>query len=937
MKYLRIIFLLLISWAVICVAQDPAESSSITDRCGIAFNAFKAGEYQKAITEFEAAISSLSSEQRGMYKDLLADVYYHLALCNFNLNNYAKAAEYFKLYREGSPKGRFAEKSVFGESACYLEQQDYDKATDSYETALKEFPNTTLKIEYMMNLGGCYYELERLDDALKTYSTVFKQTKDREQQLQCAQAIMDMAVAKFSAEKNEELLRSLLGTPPKSDILAFLSPYILQVADQYYADAKLENALYWYHLVPPKQKVVEMYKIRLIKLQREYKQRKRRYPTSPETLSLEKVYKRISRGFKEFESMPDYTPSVYYRLGRVYYDREEFYESRLLHREVGRVYNESAEAPLALYGRILCNTSLNKPALTLQLAEEFTEKHPTHYLRDSVGYLQGEMLFRVKKYSNAVVQFTRELKQNPDSTVKDRMTLLAGHSHFMQEQFTQARALYDRLLSENPASDYAPAAHYRKALSWLYQKSLTNGLEQLEFFLARYPTGEFADDASFRAGEIHYVFGDYSNSLKYVDNFSTNYPGTSLGNSALMLVGDNYVGLMGMANSTEAFKDALTNAVDSYRQLQERTLDADMKRWRYAVFQEGQCYKFGDDDQAMIQLYRGFLTNYPKDEVAAKLLAEIADAYSREGRAIEADTLYRQAIELGGEDPTNDVADKCLAQYSQRLLRNAYSNEYALQLIDWADSLSNESLLRARIQGNLLDLYAQAGDTNAWQQHLTAIQTEYASKPYPATLAVRMGDMARYAGNSNEARRIYTDIVSGAATGHPYVRSRIGLGLLDMSAGEYRRAKNTFSELERYVNDQALLPQIIYGNGSASLALKEYTDAMMYLEQLLANRDWRGEYTAAALYGMGEIERMAGKDDSAHSYYQRIYVLYGAYREWVARAYLAAAQCLDRLGRKTDAMKTYAELLGREDLEAFTEILAEAEELSGLERVPVSQ
>jgi len=84
-----------------------------------------------------------------------------------------------------------------------------------------------------------------------------------------------------------------------------------------------------------------------VKLQREYKQRKRLYPTSPETLSFEKVYTRLTRGFKEFEAMPDYTPSVYYRLARVYYDRMEFYESRLLHREVNRSYNDSAEAPLA--------------------------------------------------------------------------------------------------------------------------------------------------------------------------------------------------------------------------------------------------------------------------------------------------------------------------------------------------------------------------------------------------------------------------------------------------------------------------------------------------------------------------------------------------------------------------------------------------------------
>ena len=47
----------------------------------------------------------------------------------------------------------------------------------------------------------------------------------------------------------------------------------------------------------------------------------------------------------------------------------------------------------------------------------------------------------------------------------------------------------------------------------------------------------------------------------------------------------------------------------------------------------------------------------------------------------------------------------------------------------------------------------------------------------------------------------------------------------------------------------------------------------------------------------------------AIAYYQRVYVLYGAYRKAVVEAYLRSGDCFEKLGDPAAALKTYQEFL----------------------------
>ena len=65
-------------------------------------------------------------------------------------------------------------------------------------------------------------------------------------------------------------------------------------------------------------------------------------------------------------------------------------------------------------------------------------------------------------------------------------------------------------------------------------------------------------------------------------------------------------------------------------------------------------------------------------------------------------------------------------------------------------------------------------------------------------------------------------------------------------------------------------------------------------------------------------------------YYQRIYVLYGGWTDYVAKAYLKSGIAFEQLEMKDDARNTYVEMLANEDLQRKPEYKQAEERLQAL-------
>ena len=88
-----------------------------------------------------------------------------------------------------------------------------------------------------------------------------------------------------------------------------------------------------------------------------------------------------------------------------------------------------------------------------------------------------------------------------------------------------------------------------------------------------------------------------------------------------------------------------------------------------------------------------------------------------------------------------------------------------------------------------------------------------------------------------------------------------------------------------------------------------FRQAVTQYESVLANRAARGELWPKAVYGVASSYQALGEYGTAIPYYQRLYVMYGAYTTLVARAYFNSGVCFEHLQDYAAAAKTYTELL----------------------------
>jgi len=73
-----------------------------------------------------------------------------------------------------------------------------------------------------------------------------------------------------------------------------------------------------------------------------------------------------------------------------------------------------------------------------------------------------------------------------------------------------------------------------------------------------------------------------------------------------------------------------------------------------------------------------------------------------------------------------------------------------------------------------------------------------------------------------------------------------------------------------------------------------------------------------------------GKPQLAVPYFQRIYVMYGRWPEWVAKAYLRSGEAFEQLQDVEAARKTYAELIDNEVLKEMPEHAVAEQKLAKL-------
>ena len=202
--------------------------------------------------------------------------------------------------------------------------------------------------------------------------------------------------------------------------------------------------------------------------------------------------------------------------------------------------------------------------------------------------------------------------------------------------------------------------------------------------------------------------------------------------------------------------------------------------------------------------------------------------------------------------------------------------------------------------------WLRLGKADAAVEVLEKAAAQFAGTAQAPNALAPLGDALRAAGKAGDARAAYERAAGaeGESVNIRYAKARVS----ELN-GEARERKGEFKEAaEAYLSAADLL--LVLGREDSA-----YLDDARAIYEKVAKgsgkpgKDWRGEPTARAVFGMGEVERARGELPEAIAYYQRTFVSWVRYPHWAAQAYLRAAECMDKLGKRDFAIRHLREMV----------------------------
>ena len=139
---------------------------------------------------------------------------------------------------------------------------------------------------------------------------------------------------------------------------------------------------------------------------------------------------------------------------------------------------------------------------------------------------------------------------------------------------------------------------------------------------------------------------------------------------------------------------------------------------------------------------------------------------------------------------------------------------------------------------------------------------------------------------------------------------------------EFDKALTHADAVLAWAGEPLLIMEATFSRAQALQGLERYGEALADYNTILANRAAPRRLKPEALLNMAACLEAQGRWRQAIPYYQRVYVLYGAFTPAVAQAYLRSGQAFEQLKDIEAARRTYEEML---QLEAVSET-AEARE-----------
>lgn len=807
----------------------------------------------------------------------------HLILGRSLLELDGKAEEALKHLAKAAEKPEFAEEARFLAADAYIKKGDTDKAAKTLKNAMAGKSSGPSVLRAALQLVDLYISEEKLSDAA-------------------------------------EMLRQLEASPGYPDVIVTVNNRFVQIGDARLSAQAYADALEAYSSVRPRSQVIAIQMARLEQMRalRESLEKriaaaakaKQALPrgTEERAATLVAMIENTDKVLGELRTMEGYDATIHYRIGRCYFNMERFWPASVAFEAVANENPDSDDAPTSLFGAIVSQWRLERPAAARKLCAIYLERHPQGKQFAQVAELNATLLQQQGLNEEAIAFLAPFLEKNPNLESRQKLLTLLANSRFQAGDYNAAAGDYDSLRKEFASAPEFEEYTYRRALCDFLRNDYEATTKAFDAYEKDFPTGQFLPDIRYRRGIIQLALKEYDALIAGMREL--------LNDSAAQGYGGQIHTLLGDALSAKGENDA---AATEYAAAL-KTANGDENVIQYSLEQATNLLRGARRWADLEALWKDFLNQNPKHPMAMRGVAELSKLLVRANKKDEARKMLGGQVLLEIHNTRSEYVEMLISQLAglhvppRSVKKDApapdiekIEGELMADLDIPEDSRTPASV--ARVLFAKAELARMMRDTARNERNLNAIANNSSPDDLGPILLSMIGQYLLDKGELDKAVPLYTRLKAAFPESPFSDAAPVGLGRIALAKKDYEEALTQFDfALTRSVGG-SMLKEATFGKALALKGLKRNQDAKKLFEEIVSSKEWRGAEKAGSLFELGEIAAEGGDKGAANSYFQRVYLSHGAYPEYAAKAYLRSADMLKADGQSDAAKDTYRLLI----------------------------
>lgn len=626
----------------------------------------------------------------------------------------------------------------------------------------------------------------------------------------------------------------------------------------------------------------------------------------------------------EVEKLTGYDATLRYRLAYTFQERGGSWEAALLFEDLIANYPDSTEQENAYFGLVRAYADAARFDKVGQTVDRFVRAFPNSKFGSQALYLAAVAAGQRKDTASQLNFLSLATEKYPGSDLEESLQLMKANTFFSLNRYAEAKTAVVAYAKSFPKGKFIEEAKYLAAMADLVEGRASEAEAQIQTYLKDYPEGSFVPDARYRLAAAAYAKQNYALCAELCAKWLKDYPPEQAQRGEIYsLHADALAGLNRPEEAILAYNEAL-NLTLSDEQL------------GYVLDELTRLYQARKEFDAAVAMWSQFAAENPDHPFVINAAYWISRIRTREGKPDEALEMVSQITRRYVNDPSRGDVERLLVEIASTIARpprvrkgepkpepvpDSVLFARAQQLI-LDERTRNNPTAQARtlfVQSEIASLRKDEAKKN---ELLGKIASQYTPEQLPPGILGKVGDALMILKQYELAKKFYQEII----TTHP--RSifadygYVGLGEIALLDGDGNDALGRFNAAIDVAGARFKLKEATLGRARAQLLNGRLEAAKALFEEVAANRNWRGEATAEALYNLGEIALRRNTPEDlakAQAHYQRVYLSYKRFGPWVAKAYLRSAETFDKLGQVQEALTTVNRFFTFRELEQYPE------------------